>query len=110
MPDKPFKQLERQAAALFGTVRHPANSGHRLDFESDTALGQVKLVRVLSLEALTQLAEEMEREALPKGKIGVVCAKVRRGPGKKSSMLVVMTAAVYEVMNGKRSEQIGGQP
>jgi len=106
MSDRPWKALERQAAALFGGRRHWANSGERLDFESDTAIGQVKLVRVLSLEALTQLAEEMEREALPKFKAGVVVVKVRRGRGRHSPMLVVCTAAVWEAMNGKAEETL----
>lgn len=106
MGNKAWKQLERDAARLWGGKRHPANSGHRIDFESDIALGQCKLVRVLPLERLTQLAEEVEREAMPKGKLGVVCVKVRRGAGKKSPMLVVMTAATYEQMNGARQLQV----
>jgi hypothetical protein len=106
MPDKPWKQFERDAARAFGAVRHPANSGHRLDFESDIALGQCKLVRVMSLEALTQLAEEVARLALPKQKLGVVVCKVRRGAGRKSSALVVMTLDMYEAIHGRRSEQL----
>jgi len=93
--------MERDAAALFGGKRHPANSGHRLDFESATAIGQVKLVKTLSLNALTELAEEMEREALPKQKAGVVVVKVRRGKGRPSPILVVVTATVWEAINGK---------
>jgi UDP-3-O-[3-hydroxymyristoyl] glucosamine N-acyltransferase len=105
MPNATWKVLEREAAALFGGTRYPANSGHRLDFESATAIGQVKLVRNLSLNALTELAEEMERQALPKHKAGVVVVKCRRGKGRASPMLVVVTAAVWEAMNGKASEQ-----
>ncbi len=101
MSDHAWKQFERDAAALFGGTRHPANSGHRVDFESTTAIGQCKLVKRLSLEELSVLAEEMEREALPKYKAGVVVVKVRRGKGKPSPMLVVMTAAVWEAMNGR---------
>lgn len=106
MSNPKWKQLERDAAALFGGTRKWSNSGERLDFESGTAIGQVKLVRALSLEALTQLAEEMEREALPKFKAGVVVVKVRRGRGRPSPMLVVCTAKVWEAMNGTAAEKM----
>lgn len=102
---KKWKELERDAAALFGGKRHWANSGERLDFETQTAVGQCKLVKTLSLESLTQLAEEMEREAGPKLKYGVVCVKVRRGAGKKSAMLVVMTAEGWARMHGTGETQ-----
>lgn len=105
MADKAWKEFERSAAALFGGKRAWANSGERLDFESPTAIGQCKLVRVLSLAALTELAEEMEREAMPKHKFGVVCVKLRRGKGRKSPMLVVTTADMWALMNGATSEQ-----
>jgi hypothetical protein len=86
-----WKQLERDAAALFGGTRKWANSGERLDFETDRTVGQVKLRRTLSLEALTQLAEEMEREGDKANKLGVVAVKVRRGKGKASPMLICVT-------------------
>jgi len=104
MPDHAWKAFERQSAALFGGTRHPANSGHRLDFETSTALGQCKLVKTLSLSALSDLAEEMAREALPKQKAGVVVVKVRRGKGRKSPMLVVCTAEVWAAVNGPCQE------
>jgi hypothetical protein len=100
MPDKPFKQFERQAAALFGGMRFPANSGHRLDFETPTALGQCKLVKTLSLAALSALADEVAREALPKYKAGVVVVKLRKGKGRPTPMLVVCTADVWRALNG----------
>jgi hypothetical protein len=106
MPEPAWKKFEREAAVLMGGKRHWANSGERLDFESDTTIGQCKLVKVLSLEALTQLAEEMAREALPKQKAGVVVVKVRRGRGRPSPMLVVCTAPVWEALNGRA--QAGG--
>ena len=82
-----WKEFERSAARLFGGFRYWANAGARTDVEG-TILGkkvavQCKLVKTLSLEALTRLAEE-------KG-IDVVCVKVRRGRGKQSPMLVVFT-------------------
>lgn len=86
-----WKQLERDAAALFGGTRHWANSGERLDFETDRTVGQVKLVKSLSLNALTKLAEEMEAAGNAAGKLGVVAVKVRRGKGQKSPMLLVVT-------------------
>ena len=98
MADKPWKQFERHAASLFDGKRHWANSGERVDFESEWAIGQCKLVKSLSLEALTKLAEEMEEEAKKKGKIGVVCTKVRRGSGKTSPTLVTMTEDCLKVL------------
>ncbi len=91
MGDHAWKQFERHAASLFDGKRHWANSGERVDFESAWAIGQCKLVRSLSLEALTKLAEEMEREGEKKKKIGVVVTKVRRGSGKLSPTLITMT-------------------
>ncbi len=94
-----WKDFESYAAGLFGLHRCWANSGERLDFPrpdelgSATALGQCKNTAKLSLNELTTLAEEMQAEGLTKQhhKLGVVCAKVRRGRGQKSSTLVVMT-------------------
>lgn len=94
-----WKQAERDAASLFGGRRMWANSGESLDFEGPTTVGQVKLVRRLSLEALTQLAEQAERDGRVKQKAGVVAIKVRRGKGKASPMLVVLTAAMWRYFN-----------
>lgn len=107
MADKPFKAFEREAARLFGGLRKWANSGERLDFESATVIGQCKLVRRLSLEGLTQLAEEMDHAAThgPPGKVGVVAVKVRRGRGRPSPMLIVLTAQQWAVMNGAASDR-----
>jgi hypothetical protein len=93
---KAWKQFEADAAGLFGGKRHWANSGERVDFESEWAIGQCKLVKVLSLEQLTSLAEEMQAEGSNKNKLGVVCVKVRRGRGKPSPTLVVMTSTMFE--------------
>ena len=49
--------------------------------------GQCKLVKTLSLEALTKLAEAPKND--------VVCVKVRRGKGQSSPALVVMTFENY---------------
>jgi hypothetical protein len=105
MPDKAWKAFERSAAAIFGGRRHWANAGERLDFESATALGQCKLVKTLSLAALSALAEEVAREALPKQKAGVVCVKLRKGKGRASPMLVVCTADVWRALHGDAQDQ-----
>ena len=91
MADKAWKQFERHAASLFDGKRHWANSGERVDFESEYAIGQCKLVKSLSLEALTKLAEEMEADGERAKKVGVVVTKVRRGSGKPSPTLITMT-------------------
>ena len=98
---KAWKQFEADAAALFKTKRFWANSGERLDFagvvnslngEPRKVYGQCKLVKSLSLEALTKLAEEPG--------VDVVCVKVRRGAGNPSPALVVMTFANYQRLHG----------
>ena len=106
---KAWKQFEADAAKLFGGARFWANSGERLDFEGTVLRavdcnehekrcdpiqvhGQCKLVKTLSLEALTKLAEESG--------VDVVCVKVRRGSGKPSPALVVMTFENYRRLHG----------
>ena len=96
MSDHAWKAFERDAAALFGATRHWANSGERLDFESATAVGQCKLVKTLSLESLSALAEELAVVAKHTNKLGVICVKCRRGRGKASPMLVVMTSEQFQ--------------
>lgn len=102
---KAWKQFEADAAALFKGKRFWSNSGERLDFEGSVVRyhgdseqmqqpvrGQCKLVRSLSLEALTKLAEEPG--------VDVVCVKVRRGAGHPSPALVVMTFDAYRRLHG----------
>lgn len=95
-----WKQFERDVAALLGGRRFWANSGERLDVESESAIAQCKLVKRMSLEAITALAEEVEREAAPKFKAGVVAVKLRRGRGRSSPMLLIVTAETWKRMNG----------
>jgi hypothetical protein len=93
-----WKQFERDAAFLFKGSRFWANSGESQDFQGEVRSpdgpipvhGQCKLVRVLSLEALTKLAEVSD----------VVCVKVRRGAGNPSPALVVMTFDNYRRLHG----------
>ena len=98
MGDKAWKGFERDSAAVFDGGRFWANAGERIDFAGRLCgrlpvRGQCKLVQALSLEKLTQLAEEMEGQP---GTLGVVCVKVRRGTGRESAPLVVMTFEEFE--------------
>lgn len=94
-----WKQFEAESAALFNVHRCWANSGERLDFPQEKELlqspvrGQCKLVKVLSLNELTKLCEEVQTIAAENSamKFGVVCTKVRRGRGDKSSPIIAMT-------------------
>lgn len=107
MADKPWKAFEREVATLFGGHRHPANQGGRVDVTGPVAVVQCKHVRVLSLEALTKLATEMQtigEEYYDKLSAGVVAVKVRRGAGRASPTLVVMTADVFR-KHYRRSEE-----
>lgn len=101
MSDQPFKAFEREVAALLGGRRFWANSGERLDVESPSAIAQCKLVKRLSLADLTALAEEVERAAAPQFKAGIVAVKLRRGAGRKSPVLLVVTADTWRRMNGE---------
>ena len=92
-----WKQFERDCAAFFGAgaKRYPANTGGRADFEGTAVVGQCKLVKTMGLPELTRLAEEMANMAI-NGQIGVVCVKLRRGRGRVSAPLIVMTFAQAE--------------
>jgi hypothetical protein len=91
VPDKPFKKFEREVAVLIGGTRYPANSGAAIDCEGPTMLAQCKLVKRLSLEELTALAEVADQQGVERSKVGLVAVKVRRGKGLPSPGLVVMT-------------------
>jgi len=91
-----WKQFEADSAALFGGKRFWANSGERIDFEGPMTKGQCKLVKSMSLEALTKLVEEVDTIAKPTNNVGVVCVKVRRGKGKPSPSLVVMSFESFQ--------------
>ncbi len=86
-----WKQLERDVAALVGGKRYPANQGGRVDVEGPDYIVQVKERKSLSLEAITQLVEEMELIGKERGKLGLVAVKVRRGKGKQSPILIVQS-------------------
>ena len=105
MADAAWKAFERDVADLLEGRRFWANSGARLDVESDSTIAQCKLVKRLSLEQLTRLAEDVEREAAPKFKAGVVAVKVRRGRGRASPLLLVVTAETWRRMNGSADRE-----
>lgn len=100
MPNKPWKQAERDAAKLFGGRRFPANTGGPLDFETTGYVGQVKHRARLSLAELEALAVEMERVGFQKSppKMGVVV--VKRRARKPTPRLIVCTEAVWREMTG----------
>jgi hypothetical protein len=91
MADKPWKQFERTSAELFGGKRFWSNSGEDIDFEGPCTIGQCKLVKTMSLSALTKLAKSIEKAAKEKDKLGVVCVKLREGSGNPTPTLVVLT-------------------
>ncbi len=95
MPERPWKQEERRAAALFGGWRLPATLGRTLDFESDAHVGRVRHVQRLSLAQLEALAEETEHLGVEVSKTGVVVIKRRAGAGCQTPRLVVMTETVW---------------
>lgn len=104
-----WKQFEAESAALFGVHRCWANSGERLDFPQTGELtktpvrGQCKLVKVLSLNELTKLCEEVQQLAHSDLTVigtgfGVVCTKVRRGRGHESPPIIAMTFEAFKRM------------
>lgn len=95
-----WKAFEREVAALFGGSRFWSNSGAKIDFEAEGYVGQCKLVKNLSLHALSLLAEQAERDGQVRQKIGVVAVKCRRGQGRPSPMLIVLTESQWRQLNG----------
>lgn len=95
MADKAWKAFERDVAAAVDGRRFWSNSGEALDCASPYAQVQCKLVRVLPLEQLTQLAEAVELSAKAADKIGVVAVKRRRGRGVASPTLIVLPLASW---------------
>jgi hypothetical protein len=100
MTDHAWKAFERTVADLFGGRRYWANSGEAIDVEGPTVIAQCKHVARMSLEHLSQLAEVSEKQGTVKQKTGVVAVKVRRGHGRHSPILIVMTEAMWRFMNG----------
>ena len=123
--DKTWKKFERDVAALIGGKRAWANSGEAIDCSSDRFVAQCKLVQRMSLEELTALVESIDRQAVKameaavgdaipaeSYKLGLVCVKVRRGKGKPSPTLVVMTSDTFKSLIGAepRTSRLYGMP
>jgi len=83
-------------ARMLGGKRHPANSGGRVDVESDTYLVQVKNVVRLSLAQLEALAVEMDQLGQREGKVGLVTVKRRAGRGIHTERLICMTERAWK--------------
>ncbi len=101
MTSKPWKATERDVAKLLGGKRYPANSGGRVDVESDRYVAQVKLVKTCSLASLEALAVEMERLGAEKSKVGLVVVKLRAGRGRPTKALVILTEAAFLALTTK---------
>ena len=108
MTDKPWKEEERKAAAIFRGSRYSANQGGHFDFfgavGEQEVLGQVKHRKTLSLQELTTLAENTETFARVQGALGVVVAKYRAGQGRKTKRLIVMTETVWRQFVAKEED------
>ncbi len=98
MADKAWKQEERKVARLLGGQRHPANSGGRVDVESERVVAQVKNVARLSLAQLEALAVEIEQIGAEKGKVGLVVVKLRAGRGHSTKALVILTEGAFRAL------------
>ncbi len=90
-----WKQFELEVARLLGGSRYPANSGGRVDVESESLVAQVKHVQRLSLAQLEALAVEMEEIGKERGKVGVVAVKRRAGRGHPTRTLIILTEAAF---------------
>ena len=98
-----WKQRERDVARTVGGRRYPANTGARVDVESDGHVIQVKERKTLSLAQAEALAVEMERIAFQMSppKLGELWVKRSAGRGTSTPWLVVMTEATWKAMNGR---------
>ncbi len=103
MPNQPWKQEERSVARLLGGSRYPANSGGRVDVESDTYLAQVKNLTRLSLAQLEELALEMATIGEEQGKIGMVVVKRKGGRGRETPRLIVLTETAWRELERVKS-------
>ncbi len=105
MADKAWKHEERNVARMLGGHRYPANSGGRVDVESDQYVAQVKLVKTLSLAQLEELCLEMEQIGSEKGKVGFVVVKPKKGRCRKSSRLFVLSEDAWRKLEERRGRE-----
>ena len=102
-----WKAEERLVAHLLGGSRYAANSGGRVDVESDTYLAQVKNVAQLSLAQLEELALEMATLGEEQGKVGMVVVKRKGGRGRETPRLIVLTETAWRNLERVKSGQSG---
>ena len=81
MPDRPWKQEEREVARLLSGSRYPANPGERVDVEGSQVVAQVKLVKRLSLPHLEASRWKCRRWG-EGGKVGLLVVKRWAGRGR----------------------------
>lgn len=95
-----WKQVERDAAALFGGRRCWANSGERVDAEAVEGqpfhfVVQVKNPAKMSLAELERLVDEMTVRGVDEGKIPAVV--VKRSARRPTPMLVLVPASAWKI-------------
>jgi len=100
MADKAWKQEERKVGLLVGSHRYPANSGRRVDCESERVVAQVKHVQRLSLAQLEALAVEIAALGEEQDKIDLLVVKRRAGRGKGTPGPVVLTEDAWRKLVG----------
>ena len=98
-----WKNAERDVARKVRGRRYGANTGGRIDVESEVHVIQVKERKTLSLREAEAIAVEMERIGNQKTppKIGSLWVKRSAGRGVETPWLVVMTESVWKTMNGR---------
>jgi hypothetical protein len=105
MPDRPWKQEARHAAALFGGQRFRGAPGSPIGFEADGIVGQFRHVSRLSLVQLEELALESERLGGEASKAGLLVVKRRAGAGYETPRLIVMTEMAWRQMSGSAENE-----
>ena len=93
-----WKGFERRVARTLGGARFWANSGEKIDVESNRFVCQCKNVARMSLGELTRLAEAAERDGAEKGKLGLVAIKLRAGRGSETSVISAMTERTFSAL------------
>lgn len=101
MADKGWKKFEREIGAAIGGKRFWANSGEEIDAEGPLFVAQCKLVRSLSLSALTTLAIAAHHQGKAREKVGVVVVKQSgRGGNIRRPALFVLHEDDWKAVHG----------
>ena len=98
-----FKDHERSCAKVIKGKRHPANSGGRVDVESETIVAQCKERAEISFPEMGRLVAEMEAIGKERGKLGVLFVRHKAGRGFPSPGMVVMSHATFEALLERRT-------